>query len=91
MDNKTGIWKGLEDEKERARELERLQNRDLVTIYSSEVKVLEEIKAKKNIRLNTPNTNASWVMADLNEQNFKGNIFLSGIDNVFLKKKNWQK
>ena len=53
MDNKTGIWKGLEDEKERARELERLQNRDLVTIYSSEVKVLEEIKAKKNIRLNT--------------------------------------
>ena len=87
FDNKTGIWKGLEDEKERARELERLQNRDLVTIYSSEVKVLEEIKAKKNIRLNTPNTNASWVMADLNEQNFKGNIFLSGIDNVFLKKK----
>ena len=87
LDNKTGIWKGLEDEKERARELERLQNRDLVTIYSSEVKVLEEIKAKKNIRLNTPNTNASWVMADLNEQNFKGNIFLSGIDNVFLKKK----
>ncbi len=87
FDNKTGIWKGLEDEKKRARELERLQNRELVTIYSSESKVLSEIKAAKSISLSAPKTNTSWTMPDLNGQNFKGNLFLSGVENTFLKKK----
>ena len=87
FDNKTGIWKGLEQEKRRALELQRLQDRELVTIYSSESKVLEEFKAIKNVSLSTPKTNSSWLMPDLNEQNFKGNLFLSGVDNTFLKKK----
>ena len=86
FDNKTGLWKGLEDERRRALELERLQNRELVKIYSSEAKTLEEIKATKSIKLSSPKTNSKWLMPDLNEQNFKGNLFLSGIDNIFLKK-----
>ena len=76
FDNKTGIWKGLEQEKRRALELQRLQDRELVTIYSSESKVLEEFKAIKNVSLSIPKTNSSWLMPDLNEQNFKGNLFL---------------
>ena len=31
--------------------------------------------------------NLSWEMSSLNHQNFLGNIYLSGIDNIFLKKK----
>ena len=84
LDNKTGIWKGLEDEKRRALELQRKQNRDLLKIYSSEAKVLEEIKATKSVKLSIPKTNSKWLMPDLNEQNFRGNLFLSGIDNIFL-------
>ena len=67
--------------------MERVQNRELVTIYSSESKVLSEIKAAKSIRLSAPKTNTSWTMPDLNGQNFKGNLFLSGVENTFLKKK----
>ena len=87
FDNKTGIWKGFEEDKRKALDLENEQNRELVTIYSSAPSKLQEINALKNINLSTPKNNTSWQMPDLNLQNFTGNIYFSGLDNNFLKKK----
>ena len=87
FDSKTGIWSGSEEERRKALELEQLQKRELIKIYSSRKEILKEIKSTKNISLSTPKNNASWKMQDSNLQNFIGNNFLSGIDNNFLKKK----
>ena len=89
FDNKTGIWSGDKDEKRRISELEKKQSRTISTdtIYSSESTYSEEKTLVKKISLSIPKKNLSWEMSGLNHQNFLGNIYLSGIDNTFLKKK----
>ena len=89
FDNKSGIWSGSEVEKKRISELEKEQNRkiDVVKIYSTKSIFLKEIPAVKSISLIEPKTNSSWKMSGFNPQNFLGNIYLSGVNNNFLKKK----
>ena len=90
FDKKSGIWKGSEKEKRRVSELEKKQKEiiDVEKIYSSsENIILKEKSLIKNIKLSQPNKNLSWKMTGLNHQNFLGNIYLTGIDNLFLKKK----
>ena len=91
FDKKTGIWSGSEKEKKRISELQKEQSQiiDISKIYSSENIFSKEIFLRENIQLTTPNRNSSWKMSSLNNQNFLGNIYFSGLDNVFLKKKNW--
>ena len=45
------------------------------------------ITLNQNISISNPKKNLAWKMHNLNHQNFLGNIYLSGIDNLFLKKK----
>ena len=89
FDNKTGIWSGSKSEKRRISELEKKQNQTIYTdkIYSSENIYSEEKTLVKKISLSKPKKNLSWEMHGLNHKNFLGNIFLSGINNKFLKKK----
>ena len=89
FDNKTGIWGGSKEEKRRIAELEKEQSQKISTekIYSSEKIYLQKVLLTKNISLSIPKKNLSWKMSSLNHQNFLGNIYLSGIDNIFLKKK----
>jgi len=89
FDNKTGIWSGDKEEKERIAELERSQKQkiNVVKIYTSENIYLKEIAATQNIKLSKPKTNTSWEMSGLNLQNFIGNLYLPKINNNFLKKK----
>ena len=91
FDNKTGIWSGSEEEKRKVAELENTQNRviNVVKVYSSENFYSKEISTVKNVNLTVPKTNSFWLMSGMNPQNFLGNIYLSGIENNFLKKKNW--
>ena len=91
FDNKTGIWSGDKEEKERIAELERLQKQkiNVVKIYTSENIYLKEIATTQNIKLSKPKTNTSWEMSGLNLQNLIGNLYLPKINNNFLKKKNW--
>ena len=93
FDDKTGIWSGDKEEKRRITELEKKQKQliDVDKIISSDNFYTEEKKLIKKISLSKPEKNSSWEMAGLNRQNFLGNIYLSGIDNRFLKKKNWKK
>ena len=91
FDNKTGIWSGSEEEKKRALKLEEDQNKELYKIYSSEKVPLKEKQATKSVYLSAPQKNTSWKMSGQNLQNLTGNIYLSGISNNFLKKKNWKK
>ena len=87
--NYAGIWDGSENEKRRISKLESEQkkNKDIDIIYSSNNIYSKEISLTKNISLTNSKENLSWKMSSLNHQNFLGNIYLSGIDNVFLKKK----
>ena len=89
FDKKTGIWKGTEEEKEKISELEKKQKEiiDIYKVYSSENIYSKEIFLSKNIILSKPKKNSSWKMSGLNHQNFLGNVYLSGVDNTFLKKK----
>jgi len=89
FDNKTGIWGDSEKEKRKISELEKKQKQilDVEKIYSSDKIYLKEVPLTKNISLSKPKKNSSWKMSSLNHQNFLGNIYLSGIDNIFLKKK----
>ena len=89
FDNKTGIWGDSEKEKRKISELEKKQKQilDVEKIYSSDKIYLKEVPLTKNISLSKPKKNSSWKMSGLNHQNFLGNIYLSGIDNIFLKKK----
>ena len=89
FDNKTGIWGDSEKEKRKISEIEKKQKEiiDVEKIYSSEFIYNKEKKLVKNISLSKPQNNQSWPMSSMNHQNFLGNIRLSGIDNVFLKKK----
>ena len=89
FDNKTGIWGGEEEEKRKISELEKEQKQiiDVYKVYSSESNSLKEIILNRDIILVEPKKNSSWKMSGLNHQNFLGNIYLSSIDNMFLKKK----
>ena len=89
FDTKTGIWKGSEEEKMRASEIEERQRSviDVVKIYSSEDYFKKEISPQKNVVLTSPKKNSSWPMPGLNNQNTTGNFFLNGIKINFLKKK----
>ena len=89
FDNQTGIWSGEEKEKRRITELEKEQNQivDIINVYSSESIYSKEESLTESISISNPKKNLSWKMHGLNHQNFLGNIYLSGIDNIFLKKK----
>ena len=89
FDNKTGIWSGSDEEKERLAELENQQNSVLETIkiYTSQNIYSKEVKTATSIKLSKPKKNTSWEMSNLNLQNFVGNNYLAGIDKTFLKKK----
>ena len=89
FDNKSGIWSGGEKAKKKVSKLEKEQRRviDVVKVYTSETFFSKEIPAVKSVNLTKPKTNSFWKMSGLNLQNFVGNIYLSGIDNNFLKKK----
>ena len=89
FDTKTGIWTGEKTEKKRIVELEKeqIRKKNIEIIYSTgKVYSLEKTLTKKII-LSKPKKNSSWKMSGLNQQNFLGNIYLSGIDNKFLNKK----
>jgi len=89
FDNKTGIWGDSEKEKRKISELEKKQKQilEVEKIYSSDKIYIKEVPLTKNISLSKPKKNLSWKMSSLNHQNFLGNIYLSGIDNIFLKKR----
>ena len=89
FDTKTGIWSGVEDEKVRIAKLEeeRRKETNRQKIYSSEIIYFEEKTLTQKITLSKPKKNLSWKMPGLNYQNFLGNIYLSSVDNRFLKKK----
>ena len=89
FDNKTGIWSGAKDEKERIAQLENEQSKiiDITKIYSSDETYSKEITLVQNLILSEPKKNMSWKTSSLNNQNFLGNIYLSGANNIFLKKK----
>ena len=93
FDNKTGIWDGSEKEKKRISDIEWNQKniKKIVKVYSSTNIFKEEVIPEKNIILSEPKKISSWSMANYNHQNFLGNIYISGIDNVFLKKKSWKR
>ena len=89
FDNKTGIWSGNKEEKERLAELERQQKSVLETInvYSSDKKFKQEIASVTEIKLTSAKKNISWKMAGSNLQNYTINNHLNGIQKIFLKKK----
>ncbi len=89
FDDKTGIWSAGKEEKIRISELEKSQNQKISKnkIYSSEIIYSQEKSLVKKINLKKPKKNLSWEMSGLNHQNLLGNIYLSSIDNIFLKKK----
>jgi len=89
FDDKTGIWGGGKKERQRIADLEKRQNEiiEVEKIYSSEKSYSNEVNLSEKISLTNPKKNSSWLMSNLNYQNSKGNIFLSGTENIFLKKK----
>ena len=90
FDNKTGIWGGNEKEKQKISDISKNQQKKIIninTIYSPESIYSKEVSLTKNIRISTPKKNLSWKMSSLNHQNFLGNIYLSGVNKIFLKKK----
>ena len=89
LDTKSGIWSGGKDEKGRILELEKDQKHiiERVKIYSQQNVFSKNIAPIKTINLTEPDRNSSWDMSNLNLQNFIGNIYLTGIENNFLKKK----
>ena len=89
FDDKTGIWSGNEEEKRRISQLKERQNQiiDVKKIYSTDTVYSKEITLSQKISLSKPQKNLSWKMSSLNNQNFLGNIYLSGINNILLKKK----
>ena len=89
FDDKTGLWKGDKKEKERLSELEKQQKEviSVKNIYSSDKPFVLEKSLSKKIILSKAKNISDWKMHGLNHQNFLSNIFLTGIENNFLKKK----
>ena len=88
FDSKTGIWGDSAKEKKRIAKLKKEQKEivKVETVYSTDKLFSKEILLNETIFLLKPKNNLSWIMPNLNYQNFLGNIYLSGIDNIFLKK-----
>ena len=72
FDNKTGIWKGSEDEKRRISDLEKNQKSiiNIKKVYSSDTSFFKELELKKSIKISNPVKNFSWEMSGLNHQNY---------------------
>jgi outer membrane protein assembly factor BamB len=89
FDNKTGIWKDSKKQRAKIEELEKKQRSIIKTtkIYSSEVIYNKEVYLDKKIILSKPKKNLSWTTSSLNQQNSTGHMYLSGFENIFLKKK----
>ena len=89
FDTKTGIWTGDQVVKKKAaeKEKEKIRKQNRKKIYSVDYSYSFEKTLVKKINLSKPIKNLDWKMPGLNEQNFLGNIYLSGINNKFLKKK----
>ncbi len=88
FNNVGSIWTGIDEEKRKALRILREQDDEIVKVYSSdEVLPTVEKKRIKNITLGQPLKNSSWTMTGLNLQNNSGNLFITGVDNNFLKKK----
>ena len=89
FDNKTGIWKDSEKQKIKLEKLEKKQKSIIKTtkIYSSENLYNKEINLDKSIILSKPKKNLSWLTSSFNHQNSIGHLHLSGLENIFLKKK----
>ena len=89
FDTKTGIWGDSAKEKKRITELKKKQEEVIKVekIFSSENIFNKEISLNKNINLSKTKNNLLWLMPNLNYQNFLGNIYLPGVDNIYLKKK----
>ena len=89
FDNKTGIWGGSEEEKRQILDIEKQQKKIIKVdkIYSSDRSYSKEKSLNQNITLTKPTKNLVWEVSALNNQNFLGNLYLSSIDNTFLKKK----
>ncbi len=89
FDDKSGIWNSIEKEKKRIEQLRSAQDREknVIKIISSEVTYKKEIKPVKNTLLSKPIKNLNWTTSDFNLQNSVGNIYLPGINNIFLSKK----
>ena len=83
------IWSGEKEEKKRvaALEKEQLKEQNKDRIYSSGDIYSTEKILKNKIILSKSKKNSAWKMSGLNNQNFLGNIYLSGVNNEFLKKK----
>ena len=84
-----GIWKSSEKEIKRVADLEKKQKEiiNTETIFSSDNIFSEEKNLNTKIVLSKPKNNLEWKMSSLNYQNSTGNIYLSGVENNFLKKK----
>ena len=89
FDSKTGIWDSSKGEKERIASIKDKQNSLLRSkkVYSSKAIYYDEILSNIPVVLSKPINIINWKMPNLNEQNFKGNIYLSGVSNNFFKKK----
>ena len=89
FDNKTGIWGDSKKEKEKISKIE-LEQKKIISvekIYSSENIFLKEVLLSKKILLPKSKKNLDWKTSNLNNENLIGNIYLSGYQNKFLKKK----
>ena len=89
FDKKTGIWSGELDEKKRIAELEEDQKNkiEVIKVYSSSNVEIEELSISKAVKLSKPKKNLFWRMSGLNQQNFLGHIYFSGLNKNFIKKK----
>ena len=93
FDSKTGIWDDSAKEKKRISQLEKEQKEiiKIEKIYSSDKSYNKELVLTKSISLPKAENKSSWIMSNGNHQNYLGNIYLKGINNSFLKKKNWKR
>ncbi len=88
FDNKTGIWKDAQKEKQRASDLEKEQEKiKKIRIFSTDTDNIKELAVTQNVILSNPKKIYEWKMPGLNLQNSVTNIHLPSIENRFLKKK----
>ena len=87
FDSKTGIWSGDQKEKKILSQLEKNTKKNIEKIYTSKEIPINEVVSTKNVNLNKPKKNNNWKISNFNAQNFIGHMYLTGINNNFLKKK----
>jgi len=83
------VWYGDKHDKELSEKLliEQKTESNLVRVFSSGNIYDKEIEASQNAILSKSVKNTSWKMSGKNYQNFLGNIYYSGLNKKFLKKK----